>query len=160
MALYESVFIVRQDVATAQVEALAAEYAELLKANGGEVTKTEMWGLKSLTYRIRKNRKGHYVMMNVSAPAAALAEMERNMRLNEDVLRYLSVRVEEHEEGPSAMLRSRDERPRREGDRGGFRDRDGGGFGGDRGDRGDRGGFRDRGPREDRAPREDAGGAT
>jgi small subunit ribosomal protein S6 len=155
MALYESVFIIRQDVATAQVETMAAEFAELVKANGGEVTKTEMWGLKSLTYRIRKNRKGHYVLMNLNAPPAALAEMERNMRINEDVLRYLSVRVEEHEEGPSAMLRARDERPRREGDRGGFRDREGGGgFGGDRG------GFRDRGPREDRPPREEVGGAA
>ena len=145
MPFYENVFIARQDVSTTQVETMAAKFAELVKAQGGEVKKTEHWGLKSLPFRIRKNRKGHYVLMNLDAPPAAVAELERTMRINEDVLRYLTIRVEELEEGPSAMLRARDERPRREG---GFGDRSdrGGGFR----DRGERGGFRDeRGPRDD-----------
>jgi small subunit ribosomal protein S6 len=121
MPFYENVFIARQDVSTQQVEALAQQFADIVAANGGSVTKTETWGLRSLTYRIKKNRKGHYVLLNVDAPPAALAELERNQRLNEDVLRYLSVRVEELEAGPSALLqsRSRDERGRGErGERG------------------------------------------
>ncbi|HUN51186.1 MAG TPA: 30S ribosomal protein S6 [Candidatus Sulfotelmatobacter sp.] len=148
MAFYENVFIARQDISSQQAETLATEFSEIVKNNGGTVTKTEHWGLRNLSFRIKKNRKGHYVLLNLDAPPAAVAELERNMRINEDVLRYLTVRVEELEAGPSAVLqsRSRDERPRRDGERGGrFGDRD-------RGERGGR--FGDRGPREDRAPRE------
>lgn len=110
MPLYESVFIVRQDVATTQVESLAAQFAEFIRAGGGKVTKTEQWGLRTLAYRIKKNKKGYYVLFNIDAPSAAVSEMERNMRLHEDVLRYLSIRVDELEEQPSAMLRKQDER--------------------------------------------------
>ena len=106
--------------------------------NGGQITKTEHWGLKTLAFRMNKNRKGHYVLLNIDAPSAAVLEMERNMRINEDVLRYMSIRVDEHEEGPSAMMQNRD--------RGGERS--------DRGDRGDRGGM-GRGPRPRRDDRED-----
>lgn len=115
MPYYESVFIARQDIPATQVEALAAQFADIVKANGGKVTKTEQWGLRNLAYRIRKNKKGHYVMFNLDAPAAAVNEMERNMRLHEDILRFLTVKVEALEEGPSVMMR-RDEREER-GDR-------------------------------------------
>ena len=145
MANYESVFIARQDISSAQVEQLTETYATIIRDNGGEVAKTEQWGLKTLTYKIKKNRKGHYVLFNLNAPAAAVAEMERNMSISEDILRFMTVRVDELEAGPSAMMqkRDRDDRPRRDGDR---PDR---GFG-DRprrdGDREDR----PRRPREDR----------
>jgi len=141
MPFYENVFIARQDVTTAQVEGLTELFAGIITAQGGNVTKREYWGLKSLSYRVRKNRKGHYTLLNIDAPAAAVIEMERNMRLHEDVIRQLTVRVDELEEGPSSMLQSK-----------GGRDRD------DRGPRGDRGGRDrdDRGPREDR-PRDDRG---
>ena len=148
MAFYENVFIARQDIAAPQVEALAAQFTEIITAQGGEVSKTEMWGLRSLTYRVKKNRKGHYVLLNISAPPAAILEMERNMRISEDVLRFLTIRVDELEAGPSAMLQNkgRDERPRRDGDR--FdRGGDRGGFRGDR-EGGDR--FERRPPRESR----------
>jgi small subunit ribosomal protein S6 len=137
MPLYETVFIARQDVSTTQVEALTEGFATGVKERGGEVKKREYWGLRNLSYRIKKNRKGHYVLMNIEAPAPAVQEMERTMRLNEDVLRYITVRVDALEEGPSAMMQRRDER--------GDRDRD----------RGDRYGDRDRGPRR---PREGAPG--
>jgi small subunit ribosomal protein S6 len=135
MSLYECVFITRQDIAAPQVETLAGEFADIITGLGGEVSKREYWGLRSITYRIKKNRKGHYMLFNISAPAAAVREMERQMSINEDVLRYMTVRVEELEEGPSAVMQSknqRDDRPRREGEgrrEGGF-----GGFG--RGGRG------------------------
>lgn len=119
MPLYESVFIARQDVSTAQVDTLTDNFATIVKDGGGEVKKREYWGLRNLTYRIKKNRKGHYVLLNIDAPPAAVLEMERTMRLNEDVLRYLTVRVDELEEGPSAMMQRRDERGDRE--RGGDR---------------------------------------
>ena len=124
MPFYESVFIARQDIAATQVEALSTAFAEIIKANGGKVLKTEQWGLRNLAYRINKNKKGHYVMFNLDAPPAAVAEMERNMRISEDVLRYMTVAVEELEEGPSAMLRKeeRSDRPSF-GDRGGDRPR-------------------------------------
>ena len=148
MPLYESVVIARQDIATTQVDTLADELTNILTEGGGKVTKRENWGLKSLTYRIKKNRKGHYVLFNIDAPPAAINEYERRMRINEDVLRYLTVRVETHEEGPSAMLQNKDRPP----ERGGFfgSGRREGGFGrrprdddrGDRGDRGDRDGGR------------------
>ena len=117
MPFYENVFISRQDISATQVEALTEQFATIVKDNGGEVTKREYWGLRNLAFRIKKNRKGHYVLMNISAPAAAVAEMERNMRINEDVLRHMTVRVEALEEGPSMMLQRRDEREGREGRR-------------------------------------------
>jgi small subunit ribosomal protein S6 len=138
MALYEHVFLARQDVSAQQVDALIEQYKGVIEANGGKVGRVENWGLKSLTYRIKKNRKAHYALMDIDAPAAAVQEMERQMRISEDVLRYMTIAVEKHEEGPSAMMqkRDRDDRPR-----------DG------RGPR--EGGFGDRGPRPDRGDRED-----
>jgi small subunit ribosomal protein S6 len=151
MSLYECVIIARQDIATTQVETLAEEFAGVISANGGEVTKKEFWGLRNISYRMKKNRKGHYVLFNVNAPAAAVKEFERQMSINEDILRFLTVRVEELEEGPSAVLQSknqRDERPRREGGFGGPRE---GGFGGPRegGFGGPREGGFSRGPRSE-----------
>ncbi|HEY1301699.1 MAG TPA: 30S ribosomal protein S6 [Stellaceae bacterium] len=119
MPLYENVFIARQDISGAQVDALADGFAQLVAEQGGEIKKREYWGLRNLAYRMRKNRKGHYVLFNIDAPAAAVAELERTMRINEDVLRYLTIRVAAHEEGPSAIMQSRgsrEDRPRR-GDR-------------------------------------------
>jgi small subunit ribosomal protein S6 len=133
VAFYENVFIARQDVSNTQVDALIEQFNGLIEANGGKVTKKEYWGLKSLSYRIKKNRKGHYVLLNIDAPPAAVHELERNMRINEDVIRYLTVRVENLEEGPSAMMQSRSDRGERSdrGDRGGWRrDREEGGSGG------------------------------
>ncbi|MBE7219797.1 MAG: 30S ribosomal protein S6 [Caulobacteraceae bacterium] len=136
MALYEHVYLARQDVTAQQVEALTEQMKGVIQAGGGTVAKVEYWGVKSLAYRIKKNRKAHFTLMNISAPSAAVAEMERQLGLNEDVLRTLTLRVEELEDGPSAMLRKREESDRD--DRG---ERRGGGGGGrfDRGDRGDRG---------------------
>jgi small subunit ribosomal protein S6 len=141
------------------VEELTTQMTGIVEQAGGKVTKTENWGVRSLTYRMNKNRKAHFVLLNIDAPSSAISEIERQERISEDVIRYLSVRVEEHEEGPSAMMRKAD-RDRERDDRGGgggFRDRDRGGFRGDR-DRGDRGGFRgdrDR-DRESRPPRDEA----
>ena len=161
MPLYESVFIARQDISNQQVEALTEQIAEIVKTNGGEVAKKEYWGLRNLSYRIKKNRKGHYVLINLDAPPAAVAEMERQMRINEDVLRYLTVRIEALDPNPSAILvkRDRDERGDRFGDRGERRGGGGGGRFGDR-DRGDRGGGGDRfgGERRERPSFEPAGG--
>jgi small subunit ribosomal protein S6 len=117
MALYEHIIIVRQDVSSAQVESLTEELSTLVSENGGSVEKVEQWGLRNLAYRIKKNRKGHYVLLNLDAPAAAVAELERIERINEDIIRIMTIRVEELEEGPSAMLRSRDERDERRGRR-------------------------------------------
>ena len=133
MALYEHVFLARQDLAQAQVDALAENATKILTDNGGKVVKTETWGLKSLAYRIAKNRKAHFVMLDVDAPPAAVAELERQTNINEDVIRFMTIRVDAHEEGPSAMMR-REQRSGR-GERG---ER------GDRGDRGERSGFRAR----------------
>lgn len=149
MALYECVFIARQDISSAQVDTLTESFAEIISSNGGEVKKRESWGLRTLAYRVKKNRKGHYMLMNIDAPSAAVAEMERIMRLNEDVLRFMTLRVEELEEGESAILTNKGERGER-GDRGDRGDRRGRGDRGDRGDRNDRG---DRGDRPSRAPR-------
>ena len=153
MPLYEHVFLARQDASTQQVEELTAQMTGIVEQAGGKITKTENWGVRSLTYRMNKNRKAHFVLLNIDAPSAAIAEIERQERISEDVIRYLSVRVEEHEEGPSAMMRKADRDRERDDRGGGF---GGGGFRGDRegGFRGDRdGGFRgDRGPRR---PRED-----
>ncbi len=146
MSFYENVFIARQDLSPTQVDALADTFTAIVTEKGGEVKKRESWGLRNLSFRIRKNRKGHYVLFNLDAPPAAVHEMERNMRLNEDVIRFLTVKVETLEEGPSAVLQRRDDRGER-GERG---------FG----DRGDRGGFGDRGPRRHDGPREPRGGDT
>ncbi len=118
MALYEHVFLARQDISAQQVDALVEQYKGVIEAHGGKVGRVENWGLKSLTYRIKKNRKAHYALMDIDAPAAAVHEMERQMRINEDVLRYMTIAVEKHEEGASAMMqkRDRDDRPRRDGD--------------------------------------------
>lgn len=107
MPLYEHVFVGRQDLSTQQVEDLAREYTGIIENNGGTVAKAEYWGLRSLAYRIKNNRKGHYVLLNISAPADALKEMERNIRLNADIIRNMTIRVEDLEDGPSAMLRGR-----------------------------------------------------
>ena len=115
MPLYEHIFLSRQDVSAQQVEDLTKTYTDLLAENGGKVAKSEYWGVKPLSYRINKNRKAHYTLLNIEAPAAAVAEMERQMRINEDVLRFMTIRVDTHEEGPSVMMQKRDDRP----DRGG-----------------------------------------
>jgi small subunit ribosomal protein S6 len=134
MPLYEHVFLARQDISTQQVEGLVQDFGAIIEGGGGTIAKTEYWGLKGLSFRIKKNRKAHFSLMNIDAPPAAVAELERQMRLSTDVIRFLTVRVDEHEQGPSPMMRraDRDEREGR-GDRG------------DRFDRGDR-----RGPRRDR----------
>ena len=157
MPLYEHVFLARQDISQAQVEALTKEYSEVIAEGGGRVGKTEYWGLKSLAFKIKKNRKAHYSLMNIDAPPAAIAEMERRMGLSPDVIRFLTVSVEQHETEPSVQMRKSDRDDRRDGERGGFR----GERGGFRGDRGGGGGFRrdreggdrDR-PRAPRPPRE------
>jgi small subunit ribosomal protein S6 len=158
--LYEHVFLARQDISQAQVDALTKEYGDVIAEGGGKVGKVEYWGVKALAYKIKKNRKAHYSLMNIDAPPAAVAEMERRMRLSPDVIRFLTVRVEQHETEPSIQMRKSDRDERREGDRGGPRG-ERGGFRGDRGGfRGDRGGFRgDRGGfRGDRAGDRTGGG--
>jgi len=135
MPLYEHVFLARQDLAQAQVDALAENATKIIADNGGSVVKTETWGLRGLAYRIAKNRKAHYVMLDIDAPAPALAELERQTGINEDIIRFMTIRVDEHEQGPSAMMRKSDRGER-----------------GERGDRGDRG---DRGPRGPRREREE-----
>ena len=116
MALYEHIFLARQDLSQAQVDALAATATEIVESLDGKVTKTETWGLKNLAYKIDRNRKAHYVLLNIEGPGAVVAELERQTRINEDVIRYLTVRVDEHESGPSVMMRKgdRDRKPRRE----------------------------------------------
>jgi small subunit ribosomal protein S6 len=139
MPLYEHVFLARQDLAQAQVDALAENATKIIEDNGGKIAKTETWGLRSIAYRIQKNRKAHYVMLDIDAPAPAVAELERQTQINEDVIRYMTVRVDAHEQGPSAMMRRNERSDRDRGDRG-----DRGGRGRDRDDRGDRGPRRDR----------------
>ena len=117
MANYETVFIARQDVSASQVETLADGYAEHITSNEGTIARREYWGLRNLAYRIRKNRKGHYVMFNYEASHEVVAEMERTMRLSEDILRYMTVSVDAHEEGPSAMMQKRDRDERSRNDR-------------------------------------------
>jgi len=136
MSLYEHVFLTRQDASTAQVDALVEQYKAIIAAGGGKVGKTEYWGVKSISFRIKKNRKAHYTLMNIDAPAPAVAEMERQMSISEDVIRYMTIKVEALEEVPSAQMRRRDDREERPsfGDDRGFGG--GRGFGGDRPDRG------------------------
>ena len=152
MPLYEHVFLARQDVSNAQVEALTKEYTALIEEGGGKVTKSEYWGLKSLAYKIKKSRKAHFSLLNIDAPHDAVAEMERQMGLSTEVLRFLTLKVDEHETEPSVMMRKGDRDDRRDGDRGfggrgGFR---GGGSRGGGGFRGDRDSGRPRPPRGDR----------
>lgn len=135
MALYEHVFLARQDLAQAQVDALAETATMIVQDMNGKVVKTETWGLRSLAYRIAKNRKAHYVMLEIDAPGDVVAELERQTQINEDVIRFMTVKVDAHEEGPTVMMR-KSERSER-GDRRGGRDRD---------DRGDRGPRREREP--------------
>ncbi|QDL93093.1 30S ribosomal protein S6 [Paroceanicella profunda] len=127
MALYEHVFIARQDLSNAQAEGLIEHLGQILKDNGGSVIGTEYWGLKTLAYKINKGRKGHYGFLRSDAPAPAVAEMERLARIHDDVMRVLTIRVDEHEEGPTAVVQAknaRDERPRRDRDDRPRRDRD------------------------------------
>jgi small subunit ribosomal protein S6 len=150
MALYEHVFLARQDLAQAQVDALAEAATKIVQDNEGRVVKTETWGLRSLAYRIEKNRKAHYVMMEIDGPGTVIAELERQTQINEDVIRYMTVRVDALEQGPTVMMRKQERDRERRGDREGGRD------GGPRGDR-DSGprGDRDGGPRGDRPRREE-----
>ena len=138
MSLYEHVYLARQDASAQQVEELTVHLKSVVEGLGGSVAKTEYWGVKSLSYRLRKNRKAHFTLLNIDAPSAAINEIERLERLNEDVVRYLTIRVDELEEGPSAMMRRAE------------RDRDRDERRGDRFDRGDRGDRFDRGDRGDR----------
>ncbi|MFA5989400.1 MAG: 30S ribosomal protein S6 [Sphingomonas sp.] len=118
MALYEHVFLARQDLAQAQVDALAETATKIVEDNAGKVVKTESWGLRSIAYRIAKNRKAHYVMLEIDAPAGVVAELERQTQINEDIIRYMTVKVDAHEAGPSVMMRKGDRDSRRGGERG------------------------------------------
>ena len=149
MPLYEHVFMARQDVTAQQVESMIDQYRGVIEQNGGTIAKTEQWGVKSLAYRIRKNRKAHFALFNLDAPPAAVAEMERQMRISEDILRFMTVRVDAFEEGPSVMMQKRERDERKDRERG--RDGDDRGF-----DRPRREGD-DRGP--DRGRRSDGDGA-
>ena len=140
MALYEHIYLARQDISAQQVESLTEQLKSVIQSFGGTIEKVEYWGVKSLAYRIKKNRKAHFSLLNINAPSAALVEMERQMGINEDVLRFMTIRVEELEQGQSAMMRKRDDDDR--GERGDRPPR------GPRPDRGDR--DRDRGPRRPR----------
>jgi small subunit ribosomal protein S6 len=126
MPLYEHVFMARQDVTSQQVETMAEQYKSVIEQNGGKIEKMEMWGVKSLAYRIKKNRKAHFTMFNLDAPAAAVAEMERQMRISEDILRFMTIRVDELETEPSVMMQKRDRDERKDRER---RERDGAGSG-------------------------------
>jgi len=140
MPLYEHVFLVRQDVSAQQVEALTKEFSDIITEAGGKVARSEYWGLKTLAYKIKKNRKAHYSLLNLESEPAAVAEMERRMSLATDVIRHMTLKVEEHETEPSVMMRKSDRDDR----------------GGRGGPRGGRGGDRDRGDRGPRPPRRDS----
>lgn len=131
MPFYEHVFLARQDVSAQQVESMTELYKGVIEAAGGQVTKIEYWGVKSLAYRIKKNRKAHFALMNISAPATGVAEMERQMKINEDLLRFMTIKVEALEEGPSAMMQRREREERRDRERTERRDE---GFGYDGGE--------------------------
>jgi small subunit ribosomal protein S6 len=154
MPLYEHVFISRQDLSNTQAEGLVEHFSAVLSDNGGKIVETEYWGAKTMAYKINKNRKGHYAFLKTDAPSAAVQEMERLMRLHDDVMRVMTIRVDAHGEGPSVQMQKRDDRERGDrDDRGGFggERRERPSFGGDRPDRGDRP-SRD-GDRPDRGPR-------
>ena len=154
MPLYEHVYLARQDTSAQQVDELTAQLKGVIEGLGGSIKKTEYWGVKSLSYRLRKNRKAHFTLLDIDAPSPAINEIERLERLNEDVLRYLTIRVDAHEEGPSAMMRraERDrDREERRGERGERGER------GDRGERGERGERGDRPRDRDRRGRDDEG---
>ena len=146
MRLYESVFIARQDVSTQLVETLTKDFSAIIENGGGKIHKHEYWGLRALAYRVKKNRKGHYVMLNIEADNDTLREYERIMGLNEDILRFMNISIEEVEEGPSVMMQAQKAERSPRGERSDRGDR------GDRGNRGDRGGDRDAKP----APASDA----
>ena len=131
MSLYEHVMIARQDLSSTQAEGLIEHFSTVISDNGGSIVGTEYWGVKTMAYKINKNRKGHYMYLRTDAPSAAIQEMERLARLHDDVMRVLSIKLDKHEDGPSVQMQKRDERPER-GERGDRPDR------GDRGDRGDR----------------------
>jgi small subunit ribosomal protein S6 len=133
MPLYEHVFMARQDVTSQQVESMIDQYKGVIEQNGGKIEKTEMWGVKSLAYRIKKNRKAHFTLFNIDAPPPAVAEMERQMRISEDILRFMTVRVDALETEPSVMMQKRDRDERKDRER---RDRDGGFGGGSEGEEG------------------------
>ena len=145
MPLYEHVLIARQDLSNTQAEGLIEHFSTVLADNGGKVVENEYWGVRTLAYKINKNRKGHYAFLRSDAPSAAVQEMERLARLHDDVMRVLTVKVDAHDDGASIQMQKREEREERgdRGDRGGFggERRERPSFGGDRGDRGDRGGF-------------------
>jgi small subunit ribosomal protein S6 len=130
MPLYEHIFLARQDVTAQQVETMADQFKGIIESGGGKVEKSEMWGVKSLAYRIKKNRKAHFTMFNLDAPPAAVAEMERQMRINEDILRFMTVRVDALEAEPSVMMHKRDRDERKDRERGRRRDDEGGFEGG------------------------------
>ena len=156
MPLYESTFIARPDISSQQVDGLAEQFREILTEAGGEIAKTEYWGLRSLAYRIKKNRKGHYYFMNIDAPPEAISAMEHTMRINEDIIRYLTVRVDEHDPNPAPLTQSRGRGRDGRGGRGGRwegRRRDDDGEGRRRESDGER---RERPQREDAAPAADA----
>ena len=117
MALYEHFFLARQNLIQTQVDSLSAQATEIVESNNGKVTKTETWGLKSLAYKIQRNRKAHFVMLNIDAPGDVVAELERQTRINEDIIRYLTIRVDEHEDGPSVMMRKNERERKRRADR-------------------------------------------
>jgi small subunit ribosomal protein S6 len=147
MALYEHIYLARQDISAQQVEALTAQFTAIIEGFGGKVEKVEYWGVKSLAYRIKKNRKAHFSLLNIDAPPAALTEMERQMGINEDIIRFITIRVEALEQGQSAMMRKRDDDDRGDRPERGDRSR------GPRSDRGDRGPRR---PRDESAANEEA----
>ena len=147
MPLYEHVFIARQDLSNTQAEGLIEHFSTVLADNGGKVVENEYWGVKTMAYKINKNRKGHYAFLKTDAPPAAVLEMERLMRLHDDVMRVLTIKVDKHAEGPSVQMQKRDDR-----DRG---DRTEGGFGGERRERPS---FGDRPERSDRGDRPSFGG--
>ena len=125
MTLYESVFIARQDVSATQVDSLTDSFEKIIVDNGGSVERREYWGLRTLAYRVKKNRKGHYVMFNMDAPSDAVQEMERNMRLNEDILRYMTIKIEGMREDASPIMQGKGDRDRdRDRDRDDRDDRD------------------------------------
>ena len=113
MAIYECVYIARQELTAAQAEQLSKDLTKIVSSNSGEIKRQEYWGLRNLAYKIRKNRKGHYTMFHIDAPSSTIEELERNMRLNEDILRYLTVKIDVLPEGPSVMMTARPDRPRR-----------------------------------------------